>query len=96
MLSTRLESIRNGLSQTQRVLAISLFLGATSCAHNSALTQPDPLEQQRVARPPASLMSEPPPSGSYWKELTVWRNDVQQTLKASPTKSAGSNATPTK
>lgn len=97
MLSTKLEAIRNRLSQPQRLLAISLFLGATSCAHNSALTQADPQrEPPRIARPPANLMVEPKPSGSYWSELTALRNDAQAMLKASQTRSVGSNATQTK
>lgn len=74
-------------------LTLALWLGG--CASNCTPTSSGlRLVPQTVPPAPASLMVAPPPSGSYWSELTSWRSDARTTLSGSPIKFGDSKATP--
>lgn len=72
------------------LLASSLLVLACSTTSTSVSAPIALADCPRPPEPSVQLMTPPPPSGSFLKELQTWQQNAQQTLNASPTRSADS------
>ena len=73
-------------------LCICLAMGCASTSEPLLIAAPS---APRVPpRPPAELMVQPPPSGTYLSRVQAWQKTSQERLSALPALSAASSPTP--